>query len=140
MTNPMTLAATICAAALATAPQAAEMSLGESEFMNSCAQCHGAAGKGDGVIAGYLNTAIPDLSMLQANNGGVFPVSRVYEVIEHSVDVGAHGTTDMPAWGNRYKYGAEQTLGEFHSAEARDAFIRTRILALIEHLSSLQEQ
>ena len=34
---------------------AQNFSIGQNEFMNSCAHCHGASGKGDGIIAGYLN-------------------------------------------------------------------------------------
>ena len=56
--------------------------IGAFEYMNSCAACHGANGKGDGTIAPYLNVALPDLTKLQANNGGVFPVTRVFQIIE----------------------------------------------------------
>ena len=62
--------------ALPLAGQADGLSIGEAEYMNSCAQCHGPAGKGDGVISGFLNTKLPDLTQVQKNNGGVFPVSR----------------------------------------------------------------
>ena len=127
------------ATVLAVPAAAQDRNLGAAEFMNSCAQCHGQSGKGDGAIAGFLNTRLPDLSLLQANNGGVFPVSRVYSVIEQSVDVGAHGTTDMPAWGVRYQIEADEMLGEFANSGQRQVYVKTRILALIEHLSSLQE-
>jgi mono/diheme cytochrome c family protein len=125
-------------AAAGTCAAAQDMSLGEAEYMNSCAKCHGADGTGDGVLAGYLNTPMPDITQLQANNGGVFPVSRIYEVIENSVEVAGHGSSDMPAWGMRYKYRADDALGEYAGLPEREAFIQTRILALIEHLSSLQ--
>ena len=132
------LAAALAAAASGAAAQG--MSLGEAEYMNSCAKCHGTSGSGDGVLAEYLNTAVPDLTTIQANNGGVFPVSRMYDVIENSVEVAGHGSSDMPAWGMRYKYRADDALGEYAGLAERDAFIRTRILALIDHLSSLQAE
>ncbi|MBN2907865.1 MAG: c-type cytochrome [Rhodobacteraceae bacterium] len=118
--------------------QAQQMTLGEAEFVNSCAQCHGLSGTGDGVLAGYLNTPLPDLTGLQAANGGVFPVSYIYRVIEGGATVGAHGTREMPAWGQRYSYDANRVLGMEHSEAEMGGFVRGRILALIEYIASIQ--
>ncbi len=134
------LAAGFAAAAFVSGAAAQDMTLGEREYMESCAVCHGAGGKGDGVLAGYLNTGMPDLTALQTANGGVFPVRHVFDVISNSVEVGAHGTTDMPAWGTRYKYRADRALGEFASLADREAFVQARILALVEHIASLQAE
>ena len=120
-------------------PLAAQgMSLGEFEFMNSCSACHGADGKGDGSITGYLNQSVPDLTQLQKDNGGVFPVTSAYSFIAGGAEVGAHGTRDMPAWGRRYMIRAESDpdfLGR-----ATQEYVNLRMLALIEHLASIQEQ
>ncbi len=117
----------------------AAQSVGESEFMNSCAACHGADGKGGGPMAGYLSTALPDLTMLSGGNGGVFPVTRVYSVIEGSTQVGAHGNREMPVWGNRFiARGEELANPEFITDEA-SVFARFRILALTEYLASIQQ-
>jgi len=116
--------------------QPLSQALGEFEYLNSCATCHGADGKGNGSISGYLNTALPDLSKLQANNGGVFPVSMVYQIIEGGPDAGPHGTRDMPAWGLRYRMRAE---GDPDFMTGSEEYARLRILALIEYLSTLQE-
>ena len=63
------------------APAAAQnMTLGEFEFMNSCAACHGADGKGDGSITGYLNQSVPDLTQLQ-NDKNVAVVAVVVAVV-----------------------------------------------------------
>jgi mono/diheme cytochrome c family protein len=125
--------------ALPLASQASDLTMGQAEFMNSCAQCHGPAGKGDGVIAGYLNTAIPDLTQIQKANGGVFPVSQIYETIEGRSAAGAHGSTDMPAWGLRYSRSAPEMLGLYYGPQDQEAFIRSRILGLVEFISSIQE-
>ena len=45
--------------------EAQAMSLGEFEYRNSCAQCHGVSGKGDGPVASSLAKPPPDLTMLQ---------------------------------------------------------------------------
>lgn len=140
-TKALALASTALSLAMLALPAAAEdMTAGAREYANSCAACHGTDGKGEGVLSGHLNARVPDLTQLQANNDGVFPVSYAYEVIENSFEVGAHGTTDMPAWGQRYKYDANRRLGEFASLEDTEEFVKFRILALIEHLSTMQEQ
>ncbi|WP_397543416.1 c-type cytochrome [Roseovarius salis] len=63
--------------AVAAAASAEDMTFGELEYMNSCAQCHGSEGKGGGPMAGYLTESLPDLTQIQKNNGGVFPVTAV---------------------------------------------------------------
>lgn len=42
-----------------------------------CTACHGSDGRGGGPIAAELPVAPPDLTRLAAENGGVFPSSRV---------------------------------------------------------------
>ena len=118
---------------------AQDYSFGAVEYANSCAQCHGAAGAGDGVIAGYLETAPADLTKLQAANGGVFPVANIYAVIDGSATSGVHGTSEMPAWGMRYSAQAPRQLGEYYVEADREAFVRGRILALVEYISTLQQ-
>lgn len=126
---------------MAVSSQATAQSLGEFEYTNSCAVCHGASGKGDGPVTDFLSGAAPsDLTVLQKNNGGVFPVTDVYAVIEGNGDVGLHGTRDMPIWGSRYRYRVNVDPDFALSPEETEAYVRTRILALIEYLSTLQEQ
>ncbi|WP_212525657.1 c-type cytochrome [Actibacterium sp. MT2.3-13A] len=133
-------AAAAAAIAIPCAAQAQDMEIGQSEYMNSCAQCHGASGKGDGYLAGFLNAPIPDLTALQANNGGVFPVAAVYGIIDGSAASGAHGSTDMPAWGDRYSIEGNAALGTEFSREDRAAYVRGRILTLVEYISTMQVQ
>ena len=121
------------------AGQADGLSIGQAEYMNSCAQCHGPAGKGDGVISGYLNSKLPDLTQVQKNNGGVFPVSQIYATIDGQGASGAHGSSDMPAWGLRYSRAAPRNLGFYYGPTDEETFIRSRILALVEFIASIQE-
>lgn len=132
--------ALLCGIALAAGgtAYAQNMTMGEYEFMNSCATCHGADGKGDGSIAGYLNTALPDLTQLKKTNDGVFPVTRVYSFISGESAIGAHGTRDMPAWGQRYTMRAADDPN--FAAGDVEAYANLRILALIEYLSQIQEE
>ncbi len=114
--------------------------LGLVEYRNSCATCHGIDGRGDGPLANELQSPPPDLTRLEAENGGIFPVSYVYEVIAHSFEVDAHGTTDMPAWGLRYDAEAERLLGKGAADDERQDFVTFRILSLIEYLQTLQSE
>jgi len=118
--------------------QAQGAEIGMFEFMNSCAQCHGVAGQGDGVIAGFLNTRVPDLTTLQKDNGGVFPFAQVFGLVQGSDAAGAHGTSEMPAWGLRYSAQAPQMLGWDFSRADQAVFVQARILALVEYISTLQ--
>jgi len=112
--------------------------LGRIEFNAYCAQCHGTSGKGDGVIAQFLTVAPPDLTGLQRDNGGVFPFARVYDIIESGGAITSHGTPEMPAWGERYTVDAYLLYDFRIDPTERDAFIRSRILALTEYISTLQ--
>jgi mono/diheme cytochrome c family protein len=135
-----TLAAATAALSISASVMAQEFDLGQQEFMNSCAQCHGADGTGNGVMAGYLVGSLPDLSRLQAENGGVFPVQILYDTIDSGGAVGAHGSSEMPAWGDRYRAKSPEMLGEFWSHTDADRFVRGRVLALIEYISTLQTE
>ena len=86
---------------------------GRNEFLRSCASCHGVSGKGDGPVAKSLSPPPSDLTRLSEANNGVFPVSRVHEVIDGRIESLVHGTRDMPVWGDRY-------MQEMISPESRD--------------------
>lgn len=136
----MNIQTTLCATALllmsgVAHAQSMQADLGRFEYTNSCSACHGMDGRGEGSIAAYLNVALPDLTMLQKNNGGVFPVTAIFETIEGGPAEGPHGTRDMPAWGQRLTVRAE---GDPDFVEAPE-YVRLRILALIEYLSTIQE-
>lgn len=110
---------------------------GQAEYVRSCAACHGPTGKGNGPVADTLNRAPTDLTKLSAANNGVFPVSRIYEVIDGRSAIRAHGTREMPVWGETYMAQLRYP-GSTLSPEAMDAIVRARILGLIEHISTLQ--
>lgn len=129
----------IAVAGFATTSLAQEMTLGEFEYQNSCIACHGASGKGDGPVSDFLSGAVvPDLTVLQENNGGVFPVAAVYKVIEGSDVVSVHGTRDMPIWGKRLSQRAERSADAPFSPTDAELYSRTRILALVDYLASIQ--
>lgn len=75
--------------------------LGKREFESNCASCHGVDGKGGGAFVELLKRSPPDLTTMAKRNGGVFPISRAYEVIEGAGP--GHGSRDMPIWGKDYQ-------------------------------------
>lgn len=131
-----------CAAA-----QAEEFDIGKSEFQSSCASCHGTDGKGKGPVSEQLKVPPPDLTTLARNNNGVFPTNAVYEIIYGSKTVPAHGTREMPIWGERYN----PVVGLPHNVDPHywtmagpeqspEVVVRTRILAVIDYLNRIQQK
>lgn len=51
-------------------------------YAQNCAACHGADGKGGGVLAADLPSAPPDLTLIAARAGGVFPMAQVLSQID----------------------------------------------------------
>lgn len=112
-----------------------KVDFGKREFEANCASCHGMDGKGKGPFAELLRRAPPDLTQLAKNNQGVFPMNRLYEVID-GANVPAHGGRDMPIWGRDYRMkDAERYMEAPYDA---DALVRSRILALLEYINRLQ--
>lgn len=109
--------------------------VGKREFESKCASCHGVEAKGNGVLRPFLTKSPPDLTVAARNNGGVFPMDRLYQVIDKGT-VGAHGTSDMPVWGRTYRMGAAEYHGDVNYDES--AYVRARVLALLEYINRLQ--
>ncbi len=106
---------------------------GKTEYMASCASCHGVSGKGDGAMKTYLTKPPTDLTRLARSNGGVFPHQRLWEVIDGRAyaAIGSHGAREMPVWG--YIYRAEDT-------QPADLHARNRITSLLDYLARIQEK
>jgi mono/diheme cytochrome c family protein len=105
---------------------------GKLEYESNCASCHGVKGKGDGPLKALLTTSPSDMTTLTKRNGGVFPINRVYEVIDGREEVKAHGPRDMPVWGRDYIYSAVEDIRD------PDAFVRAKTLWLIDYIYRLQ--
>lgn len=112
---------------LASAALASDSELPATRFNEDCASCHGVDGAGDGPVAAVLKIRPPNLSLL--GSGGSFPYARVYRAIDGRDLPLAHGSRDMPIWGDRYKR-AVGPLGE--------KMLHQRIDALVRYVESLQ--
>ncbi|MGC9420832.1 MAG: c-type cytochrome, partial [Rhodovulum sp.] len=71
---------------------------GVALFRAECATCHGLSARGDGPMASVLTLAMPDLTLMSAQNGGVFPLARVVAVIDGRTELAGHGGP-MPVYG-----------------------------------------
>jgi cytochrome c1 len=108
---------------------------GKTEFESTCATCHGMSGKGNGPLVNLMTRRPTDLTLLAKNNQGVFPMNRLYEVID-GANVPAHGSRDMPVWGRAYRMmDAEYYFDTQYDAKA---LVRARILSLLEYINRMQ--
>ncbi len=100
--------------------------LGEDDYINNCADCHGIDGKGNGPMAKQLAMPPKDLTLLSKKNGGSFPETAVYNIIDGRRVSDFHGQ-EMPIWGER-----------FRMTEGNEGAVDKRISNLIEFLESIQ--
>jgi mono/diheme cytochrome c family protein len=134
-------------AGFAAAAQAEDFDIGKSEFQSSCASCHGTDAKGKGPVSDQLRIPPSDLTMLARNNNGVFPTNAVYETISGSKAVPAHGTREMPIWGERFNpivnlpHNVDSYYWKMAGPEqSPEAVVRARILAVIDYLNRIQQK
>ena len=115
--------------------QSGKVDFGKREYISNCANCHGVDGKGNGPYSDLLKKSPPNLTTLSKNNGGIFPMDRLYQSITGD-NIKAHGSRDMPIWGMEYRVEAANRYME--SSYDPDAYVRVRVLALLEYLYRLQ--
>jgi mono/diheme cytochrome c family protein len=111
---------------MATSPAA-----GPEMFKAYCAACHGADAKGRGPAVPALKVPPPDLTVLSKNNHGKFPDQRVYTAIKGDNSVIAHGSVDMPVWGE-----------VFHemAGTGANSLVAARLRSLCVYIESLQQK
>lgn len=78
---------------------AGEAAMGQVIYSRYCAACHGRGGAGDGPVAPGLVRKPVDLTALASKSAGKFPFDKVARSIDGRQTPRAHGTPDMPVWG-----------------------------------------
>ena len=106
---------------------------GKKLFSLHCATCHGLTGLGDGPAASSLKVAPPNLRHLASKNKGTFAASEVSQFIDGRTAVSAHGSRDMPIWGEALGAGATG------NATIKEELTQGKIAALVEYLREIQE-
>jgi mono/diheme cytochrome c family protein len=97
---------------------------GQYWYLNYCASCHGASGKGDGIVGKALSPKPADLTTLSVANGGTFPAPEVNEIIDGRRVMSAHGSREMPVWGRATRFAP--------------VMVRARIRAIVDYVATLQ--
>ena len=113
-------------------PQHSEyIELGYATYTEYCSSCHGPTGVGDGPVAAELDKPVPDLTQMTARFGGVFPMEYILGTIDGRHEFLAHGTRQMPIWGNIWRPGEE---------ESQEAEIETQrtLNGLLYYMESIQ--
>ena len=103
---------------------------GPEMFRSYCAPCHGPDGKGDGPAASALKKAPANLSLLTKHNNGKFPTLEVQNTIKGDSSFGAHGSRDMPMWGDLFR-----SIGP-----GGDGAVQIRIRVLRDYIETLQDK
>lgn len=102
---------------------------GAEMYRSYCAVCHGLDGKGNGPAVPALKSSPGDMTLLSKNNGGKFPELKVYNTIRGEVGYTAHGSKDMPIWGDVFR-----EMGRGDTAQTA-----LRIRNLTKYIESLQK-
>jgi mono/diheme cytochrome c family protein len=93
-----------------TRPENISAADGLQMFRSYCSACHGMGGLGNGPAAGALQKRPADLTQLSRRNNGKFPVYRVRNEIQGAGLATAHGSREMPVWGNVFRTLNEDTV------------------------------
>jgi mono/diheme cytochrome c family protein len=123
------LAPALTAVALLAAPAGPSAPDGEKLFKTYCASCHGATGKGDGVMAPHLRLRPADLTLIARRRGGRFDAESIRRIVDGRDTVTSHGGSEMPVWGDAFKDASDRYSEK--SAQAR-------IRAIVEYLKTIQ--
>ena len=113
-------------------------SIGKLEFQKNCAACHGMDGTGrNAPFLDFMKKSPPDLTMIAKRNGGTYPYKQVFTLIQDPAGNRAHGSADMPVWGERYGMEVNEQYGSLAPRFAKE--VEARILELVFYLASIQK-
>jgi mono/diheme cytochrome c family protein len=128
---PLMLALGVAACvSVATAARAADHP-GKAPFDQYCASCHGPAADGTGPVATEMKVAPPDLRKLGQKYGTPLPKPKLRELVDGREMLRAHGTSDMPVWG-------EQLVSNVPPTANTTFFKRGTIIVILDYLETLQ--
>ncbi len=105
---------------------------GAGLYMRYCASCHGVAARGDGPAAAALRTPPADLTRLAERYGQPLPMERLAAFVDGRAAVRAHGSREMPVWGEALY------AGDRPDTPAREAARSGTILLILEYLDTQQ--
>jgi len=122
----------VCFAAPVSAAGKDDVADGQKYFMRYCASCHGISGMGDGPVAKSLSKPPANLRMLSDKYGSPLPAAKLADLIDGRDAVRAHGTAEMPVWGERFYAVGQGDRGELGISEI--------IGKLVAYLDTIQDR
>lgn len=125
---------TVAMVLLAGSAAAQDAGAGAQIYLRACAACHGLDARGEGEMAAILTIAPPDLAVLAARNGGVFPVARAAARIDGRDPLLAHGG-EMPVFGDWLE--GEETM--IRSEAGQPVLVGRALADLLAFLAAIQE-
>lgn len=105
---------------------------GAAAYQDYCAICHGSRALGDGPIAPELEVPPPDLTLIAARNGGVFPLRAVADTVYGFS--GKHEADLMPEFSPLLD-GPDVAVPR---VDAEDEVMPMRLAEVVTYLESLQ--
>lgn len=111
---------------------APDASVGRELYVEHCADCHGLDGRGNGPRAARLIWPPTDLTQLHQRYGNPLRRDEVAAWIDGRKDLEAHGSREMPVWGDRF------FEGELAPPRGIEASKRRAIDLLVDYLQQLQ--
>lgn len=109
-----------------------EVAEGHRYFIQYCASCHGQDGLGDGPVAKSLSRPPANLRMLGDKYGMPLPAHRIAELIDGRDSARAHGSHEMPVWGEKLYEMGQGERGEYGIGEV--------IGKIIAYLDTIQDR
>ncbi|MGA2002748.1 MAG: cytochrome c [Terriglobales bacterium] len=103
---------------------------GQEMYKAYCAVCHGVDGTGNGPAAAALKVAPTDLTAMTSKNGGKYPALRVSAIIRGEQVLAAHGSKDMPIWGDLF----------WNMSGGHETEVQQRVANLNRYIESLQKK
>jgi mono/diheme cytochrome c family protein len=108
-------------------PTQTDPSSGKEMFFLYCASCHGLDGQGEGSASGAFKRPPPDLTLLSKRNSGKYPTARVEAAIQGDASIPAHGSREMPMWGQ-----------VFRGMQNDQVIVKLRVHNLAEYVKGIQ--
>lgn len=120
---------------------------GRIEFLSNCAGCHGADGKGAGLLSSNLKIKPADLTVLAKRNYGLFSPDAIAERIDGRS--APHRSSEMPIWGCRQgpSPGRQRKASKPKPIDTLldmpcepEEVVQKRIRDVVEYLAQIQEK
>lgn len=103
---------------------------GRAMYLRYCGACHGSGAKGDGVAATVMRPKPSDLTRIAKRQGG-FDAPRITAFVDGTKELRAHGSKDMPVWGEILHDDSGSIAGSKNAAQSK-------LMLITEHLRTIQ--